>query len=138
MLFSAAFWYAYSSTEYSTKARPNYEHLNFFRALLDAMNPSDIIMGIIRIPSLLLSGGAGRGMGDYAGPGKYGSLAGQGYNQQDYNLDEQDVYRTSYGYAQSPYQPPPPFYPRDEEEDGAKSSLVRGARSSRSHSQGQY
>jgi hypothetical protein len=126
VLFSAGFWYAYSSTEYSSKVRPSYEQLNFFSALLDAISPADIILGIIRIPSVLLSGDAGRG-GTYTGPG-YGLVDGRN-DQQGYSLDSGDMGRPPFAYSQATYQPPPPFYPRDEEEDGAKRHLFADSRS---------
>jgi len=49
LFFSASFWYAYAAGEYSAHAKPNEGSLNFFRAAVDAANPSDLVFGILRI-----------------------------------------------------------------------------------------
>jgi hypothetical protein len=134
VLFSAGFWYAYSSTEYSTKARPGYEQINFFKALLDASNPTDIIKGVLRIPALLLGQGGATEAGKYTGPASYGPVGGQGYHQPSYSLDSNDGGRMQYGYGQAPYQPPPPFHARDEEEVDGKRYLMADARGARTPS----
>ncbi|CAJ2513468.1 Uu.00g015870.m01.CDS01 [Anthostomella pinea] len=48
-LFSLGFWYALSSTEYGSSAKPQDRPLPLWRAVLDAMNPTDFILGIWRI-----------------------------------------------------------------------------------------
>lgn len=136
VLFGALFWYAYSSTEYSTKARPNYEQLNFFHAMFDAMNPADIIKGVLRIPALLAGrGGQKSTKAYYDGQASYGPINGQhGYN---HSLDG----AAPLAHGQATYQPPPgppPFYGRDEEEDPSKRHLFADARSARSPSPRPY
>ena len=49
VLFSAAFWYAFSSTEYSSSAKPKEAPLPMWKAALHALNPWDIIHGMWRI-----------------------------------------------------------------------------------------
>lgn len=49
VLFSLGFWYAFSSTEYSSDAKPHVNRLPVWRAVLDALNPTDIILGIVKI-----------------------------------------------------------------------------------------
>ena len=49
IIFSAAFWYAFSSTEYSSKAKPGQRPLPLWRAILHALNPWDLIVGMARI-----------------------------------------------------------------------------------------
>ena len=52
VLFSLGFWYAFSSTEYGSSAKPRDTPLPLGRALLDALNPLDLIIGIARIFTL--------------------------------------------------------------------------------------
>ncbi|KAK5122278.1 hypothetical protein LTR85_004189 [Meristemomyces frigidus] len=54
VLFAAAFWYAYSSTEYSSSAKPRDQRLSLPKAVLDALNPYDLFAGIGRWFSLFL------------------------------------------------------------------------------------
>lgn len=49
VLFSLGFWYAFSSTEYSSKAKPREQALPVWKAALHALNPWDIIAGMARI-----------------------------------------------------------------------------------------
>ncbi|KAK5108514.1 hypothetical protein LTR62_008254 [Meristemomyces frigidus] len=49
VLFSLGFWYAFSSTEYGSNAKPRDTTLPLWKAVLDALNPMDLITGIIRI-----------------------------------------------------------------------------------------
>lgn len=49
VLFSLGFWYAFSSTEYSSTAKPYEQPLPLGKAILDALNPSDLVLGIARI-----------------------------------------------------------------------------------------
>ncbi|TKA66260.1 hypothetical protein B0A55_08419 [Friedmanniomyces simplex] len=51
-LFSLGFWYAFSSTEYGSNVKPRDPPLSLGKAILDAMNPWDLISGIARIFSL--------------------------------------------------------------------------------------
>jgi hypothetical protein len=41
--------YSFSSTEYSSDAKGHIKRLPIWKAILDALNPTDIIMGILRI-----------------------------------------------------------------------------------------
>jgi hypothetical protein len=49
VLFAAAFWYAFSSTEYSSSAKPKDAPLPIWKAALHALNPWDLIHGMWRI-----------------------------------------------------------------------------------------
>lgn len=48
-LFSFGFWYAFSASEYSSKAKPHERPLPLWKAALDALNPMDLILGLGRI-----------------------------------------------------------------------------------------
>jgi len=52
-LFSIGFWYAFSSSEYSSSAHPRDRPLPLWKAVLDALNPWDLMMGIARIVPLI-------------------------------------------------------------------------------------
>jgi hypothetical protein len=134
VIFSTVFWYAYSSTEYSSKARPNYKQLNIVHAFFDAINPADTIMGVLRIPIVLASSGRVAMMGKYGGPTRYGPVNGA---HASYSLDGIDAGRESVGYGQSPCQPPPPFHLREEEEEDER-HLFAGARDARTPSPWPY
>lgn len=55
VILALAFHYACSSAEYSTSARPaNVQRLGFFHAIIDALNPLDLLRGIGRAGLLLL------------------------------------------------------------------------------------
>lgn len=49
VLFSAGFWYAFSSSEYSSSAKPGQTPYRIWEAALHALNPWDLIAGIARI-----------------------------------------------------------------------------------------
>ncbi|KAK5124489.1 hypothetical protein LTR85_001706 [Meristemomyces frigidus] len=49
VLFALGFWYAFSSTEYSSTAKPYEQPLPWWKAILHAMNPSDLLLGIAKI-----------------------------------------------------------------------------------------
>lgn len=49
VLFAFGFWYAFSSTEYSSAAKPYEKPLPWWRAILHALNPSDLLFGIAKI-----------------------------------------------------------------------------------------
>jgi hypothetical protein len=51
VLFSAAFWYAFSSTEYAHKS--GMRRLLLWKAVIDALNPYDLIHGVARAVVLL-------------------------------------------------------------------------------------
>ena len=53
VLFSAAFWYAFSSSEYAHKS--GVRRLPLWKAALDALNPYDLIHGVARAVVLLIS-----------------------------------------------------------------------------------
>ncbi|KAF2717476.1 hypothetical protein K431DRAFT_210915, partial [Polychaeton citri CBS 116435] len=54
VIFSLGFWYAYSSTEYSSNAKPRDQRLPIWKAALDAMNPYDFLHGIVQMFKLAL------------------------------------------------------------------------------------
>lgn len=45
VIFSASFWYAYSSSEYSSSSRSQGHALGFGSAIADALNPMDLLRG---------------------------------------------------------------------------------------------
>ena len=49
VIFSLGFWYAFSSSEYSSKAKPHAQPLSLWSATLHALNPWDLISGIGKI-----------------------------------------------------------------------------------------
>jgi hypothetical protein len=53
ILFSASFWYAFSSSEYAHKSGSR--RLSLWKAVLDAANPYDLLHGIARAVMLLVS-----------------------------------------------------------------------------------
>jgi hypothetical protein len=84
ILFSAAFWYAFSSSEYSHKT--GLRRLPLLRAVIDAANPYDLIHGVVRAVMILVGCCAGR-RDDAAqisepvtrsGRGRYRTLDGMG------------------------------------------------------------
>lgn len=109
VLFCAAFWYAFSSSEYSHK--PNTRRLPLWKAVLDSLNPSDLILGVARAVSLLLGAFGGRGRGDavYAsepvtrsGRGRYRTLDGM----ESLAQPERSRSRTPLGGQLGQYAPP--------------------------------
>lgn len=54
VLFAGAFWYAFSSSEYAHKSGSR--RLPLWRAVLDALNPYDLIHGVARAVGLLVGG----------------------------------------------------------------------------------
>ncbi|KAK5131948.1 hypothetical protein LTR08_000460 [Meristemomyces frigidus] len=71
VIFSLSFWYAYSASEYSSSAKPRVPPLDFLHAVFDALNPSDLLLGIAHIFSLIGGHGyatlGGRYDGHHAG-----------------------------------------------------------------------
>ncbi|KAK4545048.1 hypothetical protein LTR36_003599 [Oleoguttula mirabilis] len=49
VLFACGFWYAFSSTEYSSTAKPSEQPLPWWKAILHVLNPSDLFIGIAKI-----------------------------------------------------------------------------------------
>ncbi|KAK5169024.1 uncharacterized protein LTR77_006333 [Saxophila tyrrhenica] len=49
VLFSLGFWYSFSSSEYSSTAKPHVRPLPMWKAVLDALNPTDFVLGVVRI-----------------------------------------------------------------------------------------
>jgi hypothetical protein len=83
VLFSAAFWYAFSSAEYAHKS--GMRRLPLWRAVLDALNPYDLIHGVARAVGLLVgsSGAKHQNVTEYvaepttrSGRGRYRTLDG--------------------------------------------------------------
>jgi hypothetical protein len=54
VLFSAAFWYAFSSAEYAHKS--GMRRVPLWRAVIDALNPYDMVHGVARAVGLLVGG----------------------------------------------------------------------------------
>jgi len=83
VLFSAAFWYAFSSSEYSHK--PGMHRAPLWKAIPDALNPYDLIHGVARAVGLLFgsSGAKHQDITSYvaepttrSGRGRYRTLDG--------------------------------------------------------------
>jgi hypothetical protein len=55
VLFSAIFWYAFSSAEYSTGKQQHQQQLPLWKAALHALNPYDIFHGVARAVGLVIS-----------------------------------------------------------------------------------
>lgn len=66
VLFSLSFWFAYSASEYSSDAKPLESPSTFFYAMLDAMNPTDVFLGMVRMVPLIGALGQ-RGSGGRSG-----------------------------------------------------------------------
>jgi hypothetical protein len=85
ILFSASFWYAFSSSEYAHKT--SLRRLPLWKAVLDAANPYDLLHGVARAVTLLVGCCGGRRRGGAAqvlepvtrsGRGRYRTLDGMG------------------------------------------------------------
>src|ERR1700753_3440878 len=137
VLFSAGFWYAFSSGEYSSKAKPQKQPMNFFKAIFDAANPLELILGVLRIPMLLSARGQ-----TYA-PVKYGAGYDRPYGQPAYGQPAyvgRDVSLEEGGYGG--YGPnmynappgPPPTYPAAN--DQSRTHLMADGRKSRTPAPG--
>lgn len=140
ILFSAAFWYAFSSTEYSSNAKPRSERMPLWRAVFDALNPYDLLHGIAKAVVLL----TGRDMGGKSGPtlmtrnrkGRYQTLDGmeslarpgvthERHESENFYYGGQGVMNP--GMYQPPAGPPPEY-------DPSRSYLMADARPARSPS----
>lgn len=53
VLFSAGFWYAFSASEYSSAAHPG-KVMPIWKAIPHALNPTDLVMGMLRVVPLFL------------------------------------------------------------------------------------
>lgn len=53
-ILSLGFWYAFSSTEYGSNAKPRDRPLPIHKAILDAINPWDLIVGVGRMFSIII------------------------------------------------------------------------------------
>lgn len=135
VIFSLGFWYAFSSSEYSSKAKPHKQRMTVFRALFDALNPSDILLGILRAVTVL----GGRRQYPAAGPvASYGNIRSKSYRHGAHS-SEGDVEGHAFEeYSQSVFQPLPPTYRNREEEELAQRDLVTGASSGRTPSPRRY
>lgn len=58
-ILSLSFWYAYSASEYRGDYKPHRTRLGFLAALGHALNPTDLLIGALRIFPLILSLGLG-------------------------------------------------------------------------------
>jgi len=54
VLFAVGFWYAFSSSEYGSSAKPRDRPLPLWKAVLHAINPWDLLVGIARVPQLFM------------------------------------------------------------------------------------
>lgn len=54
VILAFGFWYAYSSTEYSSSKKPAQPRMPLWKAVLDAINPADLIVGIGRLFGIIL------------------------------------------------------------------------------------
>jgi hypothetical protein len=52
VLFALGFWYAFSATEYGSNAKPRDKPYPLWRAIIDAVNPIDLLLGVARVPNL--------------------------------------------------------------------------------------
>lgn len=109
VLFCAAFWYAFSSSEYAHK--PNSRRLPLWKAVIDSLNPSDLIRGVARAVTLLLGAFGGRRDGDAvhasapvtrSGRGRYRTLDGM----ESLAQPERSRSRTPLGGELGQYSPP--------------------------------
>lgn len=140
VLFSAAFWYAFSSTEYGSNAKPRIERMPLWRAVFDALNPYDLLHGIVKAFVLLTGGNMGGKTGPTlqtrTGKGRYQTLDGMESLSRpavshERNASDQSYYGGAAVMNPGMYQPPagsPPEY------DPTKSYLMADARSARSPS----
>ena len=148
VIFSSAFWYAYSSTEYSSKARPQSAPLPIYKAAFDAINPFDLFAGIVRAFKLALHMQKSGGFAEWSAAKAEAKVAKNGsrgrYQTADgmepisYPQDMHGRYASNTGFypmddRQPLYQPPstpPPGYGGPN-----KGYLMDGTRSERSPSQ---
>lgn len=132
VVFSLLFWYAYSAGEYSAKAtqtnKTYNQPLNFFRAIFDALNPSDLLLGILRIFSLF-------GSLKSAGGSRADSWGGYGSSYTP--IDRRGRSVNDEGYDMQTFQGPPPIYPEDGY-DPTRDRLVHDPRYGRSPSPQHY
>ena len=110
VFFAVGFWYAFSASEYSSTAHPE-TPMPIWKAIPHALNPTDLIMGIIRVVPLFLEV---RRSGDWAlfraarkqkgsgGPIRRGVRAYQDRRTEGASLP---LYEQVPSGAQSPYKP---------------------------------
>lgn len=131
-LLSFGFLYTFSSSEYSSSAKPKHQPMPLGRAILDALNPSDLFAGIYRAFRMLLTGtGGSSGHGGGYGPAKEAAVhlepirhingeamtpAEMPYPGQSHRRDWSQDVGTEYsgtGNAQGYFQPPPSSPPEE-------------------------
>ncbi|KAK4507406.1 hypothetical protein PRZ48_001141 [Zasmidium cellare] len=91
-ILAIGFWYAYSATEYSSRARPQHDRLPVHRAILNALNPWDLLAGIGRLFSIVLHLRRTGGFQDWAAARKAGKAEKKAGNPQQRR--EQGRYQT--------------------------------------------
>jgi hypothetical protein len=127
ILFSASFWYAFSSSEYAHKT--GLRRVPLWKAVLDALNPYDLLHGVARAVMLLVGccgerrrGGAVQVLEPVtrSGRGRYRTLDGMGSLAQSERSRSQVPLHAGAGMA-------PPGY--EASEAGRLSADVRDDRS---------
>jgi hypothetical protein len=83
VIFSFLCWWAYPASEYSSSQEPP---KNFFAAIVDSMNPSDLIFGILRIFTVATAvrGGGRRRDPEAQSEASYALVEGQQFNDGRY------------------------------------------------------
>jgi hypothetical protein len=76
ILFSASFWYAFSSSEYATKTA--LRRLPLWKAVLDALNPYDLLHGVVRAVMIIVGCCGRRRRGDAVKPSEPVTRSGRG------------------------------------------------------------
>lgn len=134
-ILAVGFWYCYSATEYSSRARPQHTRLSLHRAILDALNPQDLFVGIGRLFSIVLHLQRTGGFQQWSvakKQAKQDKRAGKAQKRREqgryqtvdgmqslprpgaaYETSSTQVFDTSYSNGQPLYQPPsgsPPSY----------------------------
>lgn len=158
-LLAIGFWYAYSATEYSSQSRPQHTRLPVHKAILNALNPWDLFVGIGRVFTIVLHLQRTGGFQDWAvakkqakaekragtaqkrrDQGRYQTLDGMNsLSRPDaaYDGASSQYYDTTYSNGQTMYQPPagsPPSGSPPSYADQSNSYLMANARSERSPS----
>lgn len=129
VLFAVGFWYSFSASEYSSRAKPGHTPYPIWKAALHALNPTDLILGVVRIFGLCaevrqtgdwkayqlaqreqgLQGAIRKGINKYkagkGGDGRYQHV-NEGMESLTRPTETHHVYSESIGYA---YQEPPSY-----------------------------
>lgn len=116
VLFSAAFWYAFSPSEYSSTAHRE-KAMPIWKAIPHALNPADLIMGMIRIFPLLLhvreSGDLGQWQAARRQQGAGGAIRKGIRSYQNRRGQRAEQYEEIPSGRQSPYKPADSYHMRN-------------------------